>query len=1020
MQPVSWILTCVITTAWLAGLTSNASAGELELLIDGAQLTELKSSKTKPDASGAIRIRQDEASKSKTFLVPIVLNRTGSLKERKPEEVGYEFFRSTKPLEKSQVKLTGNNATLEFDASSSGTPFTIFAKADTKDVPVESNILSVSLDNTPPQPSTPTAKLSVGSTVLLTIPFDDDDLDEKSLVAADKDKPTFVVKFQGDAVTGPTDLKVEVIGKPRISGDKRSVELEIAGRSQGSYVLKVAELADLLGNKMVAEVEFVFRLSGGLPAPEKATHVAFPPVLKRGQDIAHESTDFQPEEWVDTRVIRLYYFRDAHRVVEIVNRNLKRLNQSGVSFERDLANQAEVDAKAVTDTRRDNEARAAQSVQRARAARRELDKAQADFERSQRISTDLQSKIEKFPMDSNKPDWEQQRKNADLSATNANERATHARADLDAAQTEEVRLTNDVRTTQAKEDRAREKQFRLEVNAGKADPNTYAAANLDSVDPVTQCSLSVIGEGVIHVRGPVRGINKIARMLHQIDTPVGQVKVGIHTVQVNGEHGDRMELVYERIDKHIAQSRFLAHETAQTFRKAVMQVASEVAASVDAGYFPPGCEDFLGGLAGACPPNHLRRVKYLCAFFGGDFIRELQEMDSELLGGENKLLSIHSMDTLSLSGALYVAAVAKNDVRMRIIQQFQAMVKCDLPQAEFDYYLSLTRIRHPDPCLNGIIMAHFGRKLDAKDGKMIFEKAARTYTFPNFVGFFNHQLSGDDTLNNLQHATIRLSQAMKAQLVAEIEYKNLLLERSLMEFKRDEIQSWYADEGVKAEIASKAARENLEIAASNLHAFLDLIVEQYMQQVDGRLKEITEAKDPKLLADYQEDVDALKRVLADPKTQELLAEAAHRNTSIRDKTEQATRAANKLVFQVKSALESEVRIARARNLTGLMELDINKLVPIIGKKIPDLANLAEQWKLHLDMHIAADKQKAESNRKKDGYYKQLFAKRVLEQSIDDTEEKSVELLEAMRSHVANVDNYLKRLATALEDDINAQ
>ncbi len=50
----------------------------------------------------------------------------------------------------------------------------------------------------------------------------------------------------------------------------------------------------------------------------------------------------------------------------------------------------------------------------------------------------------------------------------------------------------------------------------------------------------------------------------------------------------------------------------------------------------------------------------------------------------------------------------------------------------------------------------------------------------------------------------------------------------------------------------------------------------------------------------------------------------------------------------------------------------------------------------------------------------LLAKRLLDQFMDEQEEKSVELLEALRSHASNVDNYLKRLAIAVEDDVNAQ
>ena len=40
--------------------------------------------------------------------------------------------------------------------------------------------------------------------------------------------------------------------------------------------------------------------------------------------------------------------------------------------------------------------------------------------------------------------------------------------------------------------------------------------------------------------------------------------------------------------------------------------------------------------------------------------------------------------------------------------------------------------------------------------------------------------------------------------------------------------------------------------------------------------------------------------------------------------------------------------------------------------------------------------------------------------IDDMEDKYIELLEGTRAHTANIDGYIKRLITALDDDLNTQ
>ncbi|MCA9165666.1 MAG: hypothetical protein KDA62_21915, partial [Planctomycetales bacterium] len=50
----------------------------------------------------------------------------------------------------------------------------------------------------------------------------------------------------------------------------------------------------------------------------------------------------------------------------------------------------------------------------------------------------------------------------------------------------------------------------------------------------------------------------------------------------------------------------------------------------------------------------------------------------------------------------------------------------------------------------------------------------------------------------------------------------------------------------------------------------------------------------------------------------------------------------------------------------------------------------------------------------------LDHKKFLDMLIDDLEEKYIELLDGTRAHTANVDNYLKRITTALDDDFNTQ
>src|SRR5262249_50095281 len=47
-------------------------------------------------------------------------------------------------------------------------------------------------------------------------------------------------------------------------------------------------------------------------------------------------------------------------------------------------------------------------------------------------------------------------------------------------------------------------------------------------------------------------------------------------------------------------------------------------------------------------------------------------------------------------------------------------------------------------------------------------------------------------------------------------------------------------------------------------------------------------------------------------------------------------------------------------------------------------------------------------------------KKFLDMLIDEAQDKYIELLEGTRAHTANVDNYIKRLTTAMDDDLNTQ
>ncbi|HKM52655.1 MAG TPA: hypothetical protein VJY33_04540 [Isosphaeraceae bacterium] len=374
--------------------------------------------------------------------------------------------------------------------------------------------------------------------------------------------------------------------------------------------------------------------------------------------------------------------------------------------------------------------------------------------------------------------------------------------DLQAKRTAEANVSDQAVQEQQIEDRSRENAFRQQVASEHVDPDTYAPAKIGSLDPVRQVSVSVIGEGEIQLRGPIKGINVIRTMIDQIDAPVGQVRVGIHTVQINGEHGDRMERVAGRIQDYIDHSRFLTVQSGQLLRNAIVTVASRLAKQaqdqVDAER-----EQQLA----LCPDDHarqeliqrtknsqwLRDQKYVRAFFGEDFISELEEIDSEFLMSGNKLLSLHSMDSTSLASALFLLALAKNEVREEILTMFEASLANDLPQAEANYFEAGAGTRGKD---------HFHK----------FTMLACNAKFQSLRGFFNAHVAGNETINPLQREFIRLAQIFKSRLVTELELNQRIRERGLIEQRLGN----YLDSLRKQQRRQQDSEEALRIAQTSI------------------------------------------------------------------------------------------------------------------------------------------------------------------------------------------------------------
>lgn len=1046
-------------------------------------------------------------------------------------------------------------------------------------------------------------------------------LDNVKLIGTPGAPPKLVVRFQQPdlkpgSFTGNFNVKmVDATKAEEITAirpvDGATVELFLGLLRTGNYELTVVgknatPLRDNAGNPAGGgEGKDQIWPFSSYPEREKGPHVEFPEYVPHPKP----TEGFNPGDFVATRVARLYYYRDAHRVAEIINRNVKSYNRAAVDLARREAEASRDRADTATDLRRQREREAIEKAQETRRVERELSELPAKLadaanreaqlaelhkkEKSARVAREekvktlatqlkesndtvtertktrqskqtaeeqLKKKLDDagpMPPEDLKRQYAEAQKETASAATaeeeskkardtksdeltqrqgelaDAAEDEKRAEREYELAKTKRENLLNRQKEltealprlrqaenqtreimdqSQAKEDRSREDQFRKEVAAAHEDPDTYVPGKPESVDPVTQVSISVIGEGLIQLRGPIRGINKIRTMINQIDSPVGQVKVGIFTVQVNGEHGDRMEKVAQRIEGHVDLSRFLTSQSLMMLRRAVQETAARVIEHVDA-----TCGN------GHCQADRDR--KYMYTFFGRDFMDELFEMNSELLMSGNKVLSLHAMDTVSLSKATFLVALAKNDIRQEILRRFMEIVDQEMPEAEFDFRKT-----------SGLLPCRLNSQREIQ--KNVWEK----YRFRSIRGFFYAEVNSPDTMTPMQREFIRLAQIFKSQMVAEMELKQRVIERALIEDRANEddyeanliepvhkralesVKEAY-DAMLKAEPAFQAAFKQLQAAVSyhqrqsneaiaakdgikllQTQTLADDIETAFMEKVAPELSKdsnegkafdlplaqkarfrgiggkpetykivgidrglLTKAVDAKTsiakfgessaatsdaakslalntqplnkavanlneleealrapgfaergeinVEDLTDWADAIRTTAAAVQQENLVKKLESIGTTERAKKSHFEDLRSKFVAYRRLAQNPDSNWDRVEEAFYIfMEVVKRPESGNQGPLIEELANSAHEKALaaHPGVSIHRAQAVARTSRQR------LDHKKLLSHLIDEQEDKYIELVEGTRAHIATIDNYLKRLAIAIEDDCKVQ
>lgn len=726
---------------------------------------------------------------------------------------------------------------------------------------------------------------------------------------------------------------------------------------------------------------------------------------------------FNPNDKVETRVVRLYYYRDAHRVAQIINRKVKSYNRAAVDTHRRLADKARSEAEQRSIARQQLERNAIVKSQQTRQKEAELRQTENSLNSALR---ELTSYMASNPNAS--PDDDPIIQQLESLVDSFQSQVPILRGQVQGLRDQEVQANELTQQAVAQEKLAKEEQFRREVSAAHADPDTYAEGSPNSDDPIEQVTVSVVGEGLIQLRGPLKGINMIRIAIDQLDSPAGQVRVAVHTVQINGERADKMEEVGTKIQTHIDHARFMTMQTAEMLRRAVVDVASLKAQAVGAPF--PG-ED-----------QSFRDQRYVEAFFGVDFVNELRAMDSEFLQSGNKLLSLHSMDTVSLASALNLIALAKNSTRQQIFARFEELVQTRLVAAEENYLASNFHCEKKH---------RFGR-CHCSHGICSLAGNAR---FESVKGFFDTQgYADDDTMTPLQREFVRLAQIFKARLVTEREYKQRVMERALIE-ERLLNRVTDLDTARRLEEQTKAELTRLESDIVDERVTLSELVFDMMASVTRKTS--NEATVLPMPAAGANPIDEIK----DPTQLKQIKQFARTMLAIgcSESPFSAVRGPNAVVTvgqlrKIKQFAENREFNRWLNKRQKDLDVQVDRVFEQLSRTDdPDYKLLYKEWvalremlrelptdefetgmltgkiaqtdkafkRFHTNrLRIELARKRAVESRRPLDY------KKFLDMLVDDLEEKHIELLEGTRAHIANIDNYLKRVTTALDDDFNTQ
>ena len=344
------------------------------------------------------------------------------------------------------------------------------------------------------------------------------------------------------------------------------------------------------------------------------------------------------------------------------------------------------------------------------------------------------------------------------------------------------------------------------------------ALESDSLHAADGVRITVAGEGQLHLCGPLDGVNAITRMIHEIDQPVGQVKLGIHVVQFTGQEENVLEGIQGIIERSLGHARQMSQTSQALFRTALSNIA--------AGYY-------------SADPDHFE-----AAFFYEPIVRNFR-----IMNGPHARLSIPLLDSRDVVTTLYLTGLATTEARRKILAEFQRLVDAELPKRHRQYQLAIIAAEGRQTKSRSWLPS-FAKTGDGKGLESQVDSPPLDFRFDRTNSYFESFGDQADSANAIQVATARFQRALLELRQAEAAVAAMRNDRLLLTVASTgpslppRIRTVSGDLLDAAAFATLADRVIEEQAARAVD--LRQFVRAEVAALDGQLKRLTTAFDEDL------------------------------------------------------------------------------------------------------------------------------------------------------------------------------